>query len=303
VLATVWQQSPTATELFYVAVTAGRQMQNADQLTFNGLATELQRLVVNSPPLELDDLAKAARTCKFFSAVASERRAADEQWLAKAAVSAFGERFIELLLFVLTDPVADGIRCQTFDLTTGKPFPSHDDVRGLSLVILFTATPGGDPINWSVTKGVYRNHLKAWSYDLASGFRWDLVHSVGDDEEEFFLSRFTGSTAPGDSVSGAFASGFHACSRGANYDGKKSVRVAASGTSAGTAQCIFTRLEHAYESVQYPSRDDARPLPEVTRAMNVFRMGAWRLLSRLRYFHTVMPLQLLSFELNAHTPV
>jgi hypothetical protein len=279
-------------------------MQNTEQLTFDCLATELRRLVVNSPPLQLDDVAKVATTCKLFGEVASERRAADEQWLAQAAVSAFGERFIDLLLFVLTDPVADdgGLDdgdYKTFDLTTGKPFPSTDDVRGLSQVVLLTAAPEADPIKWVVTKGSLCHHLEAYPCNLESKLDWVLVYFLGDEEEEVFLCRFKAPSAPGIPYLGLSLLAFkrvrarRAMTGRSLFESRRHEHPMFREFQIGCASAYLLFLVgNLYESVRYRWVLDARPLPDVTRAMNVLRMVARRSHSRLRYFHAVRPLQL-----------
>jgi hypothetical protein len=297
-----------------IAICAGHPKQKADRLTFDGLARDVQRLVADNPALELDDLARAATTSKFFREVASERCAAEEHWLAQAAVSLFGERFIELLLFVLTDPVDDGTAyktfdLKTFDLKTGGPFPSHDDLRGPSLVTFYTVVQGPNQrhtIMWSVDR--YRRHkrLQVWVIACEGGdiSLEALVLLRAHDEVLVSVTR-----APNDLVIPFL---------GLSLLAFKHVRAMKAMTARRSFETrrpdlpvarkeflppvlgrrVHYTIDDVYRSVQ---RFCTRPQRSLKRAMNVLRMVAWRSHSGLLYFHDVMPLQLPNFDLHTHT--
>jgi hypothetical protein len=276
-------------------------MQNTEQLTFEGVAPDLQQLVVNNPALELDDLAKAARTCKFFSKVASERCAAEEQWLTQAAMSAFGERLIELLLFVLTDPVAKDRSDEEFDLTTGEPFPSIDDLPGRRHIVLLAAPQGPhqcDPIDWHIRKYGGSVYVSPVDHNEVS---MRITVCFEHDQDEVFVSYLAPPSALMIPYMGLSLLAFK--------------HVRAKQTTAGRSPfhsrrqelprqrvidhpdaCSMSRFMLEYIVLELGQcRRETRPLPDVTRAMKFLRMVAWHCRSRLRYFHAVRPLQLLDF--------
>jgi hypothetical protein len=96
---------------------------------WSNLPWELQRWVLASHALSLQDLAKLAPLGKVFKEVYLERCAGEEQWLEHAAVSVFGLQAVDsMVCWLLTpkeiyQPAGKNPFSQKFQLSEGEPWP------------------------------------------------------------------------------------------------------------------------------------------------------------------------------------
>jgi hypothetical protein len=88
-------------------------------------------------------MAQVASLCTELQRAYQERRTADEAWLAEAAPSAFGARFVELLRNFFTQPVGEHYehRRQKFDLVGRKVWPGTKTLVSTARFELETMVP------------------------------------------------------------------------------------------------------------------------------------------------------------------